>query len=281
MLTTEFLREYFSYDPETGALLWKKSRPPRGRVGAPVGYPDTKGYRVASIGGKPITAQRLAWWLHYGEAPECEVMFLDGDRSNLRLANLILRKATLGEAEDNPVSRLRQLIAYDPDTGVFRWLKTAGKARVKNSETAGCSSKSQGGRLRLTIRVDNKSWEAGRLAYVLQTSQIPPGGYWIDHKDGDPSNNRWDNLRLVSPQANASNQGDKPPRLRGLPRGVEEFKRGSGNDYGYAMMHKGERYRKRGFPTPEAAHEAYKALHIALHGEFSVYASRPEAEEAP
>lgn len=276
MLTIELLREFFHYDPDTGDIRWKKDRPPRGRKGALVGYLDSQGYRVGSLKGTSFTCQKLAWWLHHGQEPECEVMLVDGDRTNFRLNNLVLRKNTLVGKGEDPIARLRQLIAYNPDTGEFKWLMTVGKARVKNSPKAGCSSKTTDGRRRLTIRVDTKTWEAGRLAYALQTGVAPPGDYWIDHKDGDPLNNRWENLRLVSPQANASNQGSKPPRKANLPRGVEEFKREGGNDYGYAMMHKGTRYRKRGFPTPEAAHEAYKALHQELHGEFSVYASRPE-----
>ena len=282
-MNLELLTEFFHYNPDTGVVTWKKNKPPRGKAGEPVGYVGPQGYLLTYFGGKSITVHRLAWVLHHQRLPTEEVMLRDGDKTNFKPGNLLLR------SEATPVGpmtleRLREVISYDPETGLFSWLSTLGKARIKDATTAGCLSGRPSGALRMVLRIDGHSFEATRVAYALMTGVWLKAGEWMDHKDGSPENNRWVNLRKVTAQQNASNQGDKPPRREGLPRGVEEFKhKDSPSDYGYAMMHKGVRHRERGFSTQEEAHEAYKKLHAELHGTFSVYASRskPDTQSHP
>lgn len=83
---------------------------------------------------------------------------------------------------------------YDPKTGLFWWIKS-GLARQKNKPAG-------------TIREDGyvlvcfayKQYYAHRLAWLLMTGKWPAKE--IDHKDGNPANNRWNNLRA----ANRANQ---------------------------------------------------------------------------
>lgn len=276
-MNLELLREFFHYAPEEGTMVWKKDKPPRGVKGQPVGYQGQGGYWVACLGGKMCYLQRVAWALTYGEVPKKEIMFRDGDPSNLKLQNLVPRSQAIPQGELT-LERVRALLDYDPETGVFRWKDRFGKSRTV--EQAGCWASREGsekiGRRHIII-IDRRRYQSPHLAFALQMGRFLEKGEWIDHKDGNIENNRWSNLRLVTPQKNTGNQVDRQ-RQTELPRGVEEFTRKSKpSDFGYALMFEGKRYRKRGFPSAEAAHAAYKKLHQELHGEFSVYASRPQA----
>lgn len=68
MIDAAALRARFSYDPLTGAHDFPRK-----------------------IGGVPLKPERLAWlWVH-GEWPRHELCFIDGDKSNLRIGNLVNR----------------------------------------------------------------------------------------------------------------------------------------------------------------------------------------------
>lgn len=49
-----------------------------------------------------------------------------------------------------------------------------------------------------------------------------PDGYFVDHVDGDVTNNTLDNLRLVTPHQSSANRG--PMKVRELPKGVRMFR---------------------------------------------------------
>ena len=86
-------------------------------------------------------------------------------------------------------ARLRELLHYNPDDGLFRW-RVAGPKRVVGAPA--------GSRQRIgyiVIRVDGRLHYAHRLAWLHTTGAWPAAS--IDHIDGDKGNNRWVNLRLV------------------------------------------------------------------------------------
>jgi len=276
-MNIEELREFFHYDPLEGVVTWKRNKAPRGRKGERVGYVNTQGYLATSWGGKAVPLTRLVWALTHDHWPDEEVMVRDGDKLNLRLDNLSLR-SELTPKGPLTVERLRELLEYNPETGEFRWLNTLGKSRAKaRANNAGCQSVPVVGKSAAILRIDGVSFEAARIAYTLMVGEFPPPLRLIDHINGDRLDNRWENLRLVTVGQNAANSL-RTSKRSGLPLGVRELKRKCSrqSDFGYVIMAKGVRYAKNGFPTADAAHEAYKAKHLELHGEFSVYA-RPQA----
>lgn len=98
------------------------------------------------------------------------------------------------------VERLRELLDYDPLTGVFTWRQRTSN-RVVVGQVAGCVNKTLG---RLTIRIDGELNYAYRLAWLYVHGEWPT--MKIDHKDRDPLNNRLDNLRLADDQQNSQNR---------------------------------------------------------------------------
>lgn len=94
--------------------------------------------------------------------------------------------------------RLRDILDYDRETGVFRW-KVMLAHRRKPGDIAG--SRTHG---YVEIGINNKSYRAHHLAWLYVTGEWPSAD--IDHKDGDRSNNAFQNLREATNQKNAQNR---------------------------------------------------------------------------
>ena len=95
--------------------------------------------------------------------------------------------------------RLRQVLDYDPATGVFRW-KTQLSPRGAVGSVAG-RAKPCGYR---QISIDKKLYYAHRLAWLYVTGKWPVDQ--IDHIDGRRSHNAFANLRECVQTQNNQNQ---------------------------------------------------------------------------
>lgn len=107
--------------------------------------------------------------------------------------------------------RLRQVLDYDAETGVFRWRESRGRA--PKGAVAGKADP----RGYILIRVDGRGWWAHRLAYLYMTGEHPAVD--IDHINRDKSDNRWCNLRRATRSenlANASQRRDTKSGHRGI-----------------------------------------------------------------
>lgn len=107
--------------------------------------------------------------------------------------------------------RLRSLLSYDPDTGVFRWNERPvrpGKERTDKTWNAKWSGK-VAGCLRpdgyWTIGIDDCSHLAHRLAWFYVHGAWPE--VEIDHEDRCRTNNRIKNLREATGTQNQGNRG--------------------------------------------------------------------------
>lgn len=96
---------------------------------------------------------------------------------------------------------IRAQIAYDPSTGEFKWLVNKQGAAARIGASAGCRRDDN----YVQLVIDGRRYFAHRLAWQLTHGDIPAGAE-IDHIDHDPSNNRIENLRLVTTSGNRKNR---------------------------------------------------------------------------
>src|SRR3990167_10880186 len=94
--------------------------------------------------------------------------------------------------------RLRELLDYDPQTGVFIWLRSHSN-QIKAGAVAG--SPNERGYLRITI--DGCSYRAHRLAWLYVYGEWPPGR--LDHQDTISDHNWISNLRPATQSQNMGN----------------------------------------------------------------------------
>lgn len=123
ILTQEYLRSLFDYDPETGLVTRKTCTANRQTVGEVVGSKYKRGYLVATINYTKYPLHRLIWlWVH-GEWPAADVDHINRDRADNRLLNL--RSVTRSENSHNAgMSRANRsgFTGVSWDKSKTRWL---------------------------------------------------------------------------------------------------------------------------------------------------------------
>jgi hypothetical protein len=152
--------------------------------------------------------------------------------------------------------RLRELLAYDRTTGVFRWRED--RRQMKAGDVAG-SIASCGYRY---IKIDGRSYRANRLAVLYVTGQWPVGT--VDHRDLDKTNDRYGNLRVGSMSQNKANIAVRADNQLGV-KGVHRI----GNRYRSQIQCDGQKRHLGTFASASEAHAAYVAAAEKHFGEFA------------
>lgn len=130
-------------------------------------------------------------------------------------------------------SLLRELLVYNPTTGEFVWRErtpahfapTARRTpewlcRWWNTRFANTQAGSYDPHKYLLIRVNGTDYRAHRIAWMLTHGEAP---LFIDHINGDPTDNRLCNLRSVSREDNAKNAKRRTDNQSGVT-GVSYFR---------------------------------------------------------
>jgi len=156
------------------------------------------------------------------------------------------------------LARLMELLEYFPLTGIFVWrARSSTFSRIKIGDIAG-NITHQG---YVCIKIDRRLYFVHRLAWLYMTGAWPENQ--IDHIDGNPSNNRWHNLRDATNSENQQNlrtpHSDNKCGLLGVSKHKDSKKwiaqiriNGKARHLGY-------------FPTAEIAHAAYLKAKRRLH----------------
>jgi hypothetical protein len=160
------------------------------------------------------------------------------------------------------VEALREQFWCDPQTGAV-YLKR-GTQRKKAGSRADFVRDSG----YAFVAVDRKFVRAHRVVWALVNGQAPDCD--IDHVNGVRSDNRIVNLRLASRSENISNARNAAVGVSGY-RGVVWKQKAA--KWAAQIKKDGKRFHLGLFEDPRAAHQAYVAASIELHGEFSVYAT--------
>jgi hypothetical protein len=175
--------------------------------------------------------------------------------------NAFLSPAKSPEAFAADVAELRRVLSYEPSTGELRWTAEAGpRGPAGHGAIAGCIRPLCGGYR--WISVNYIQWRAHVLAWVHVHGSLPDGQ--IDHRNGNPEDNRLSNLRVVTNRTNSQNQ--RKPRADNTTGylGVSLDKRRG--KFGARIRVPDGRYLFLGyFDAPDAAHAAYIHAKRRLH----------------
>lgn len=115
------------------------------------------------------------------------------------------------------LSRLKQALHYDHETGVFTWKEHGRGGHHRGIGRPAGSLKRSGYTL---INLNQMRFRAHRLAWFYMTGAWPKGQ--VDHINGERNDNRWTNLRLASQVQNSANM--KPRRTNRLGiKGVRQY----------------------------------------------------------
>lgn len=152
--------------------------------------------------------------------------------------------------------RLKEVLHYDPESGIFRWLVAMGRNRP--GDVAG-TLRSDG---YVRIQIFGERRYAAHWAFLYMTGRLPDDE--VDHIDRVRSNNAWGNLRPASKSQNCVNRLE-PARKSGLLKGVTRY----GTGRFRAQINACGRVRHLGiFDTETEAHAAYVSAARFFHGEF-------------
>jgi hypothetical protein len=164
--------------------------------------------------------------------------------------------------------KLRELLHYNPDTGIFTWKKRPahkGQDMTWNArfagKRAGTIQKKEGYR---RIRIHSHDYQEHCLAWLYMT------GEWaadmVDHANLIRSDNRWDNLRSATGSENCANAKLSSRNTSGF-KGVCWYRAYS--KWRAQIMVRGKHVTIGYFSNPEEAHAAYVAAAEKYFGKFA------------
>lgn len=169
--------------------------------------------------------------------------------------------------------QLHEFFRYDPETGVLYWRERtecwtsngeqcSEKERKRwNTRYAGKAAFGDNGQGYLRGGFLGQTAKAHRIIWAMQTGSWPEGV--IDHINGNPSDNRWANLRAASHLQNMQNAKRRRDNKSGF-RGVNQNR----SRWEARITANGKTQHLGTFDTPEEAHAAYAKASAELHGEF-------------
>lgn len=155
------------------------------------------------------------------------------------------------------IDRLREVLSYNPETGVFTRRITVG-IRARAGDVAGGVGRDG----YLKICVDRCVMLGHRIAWAMTHGEWP--SRFLDHKNGNPSDNRISNLRQATVVENGHNRRLGRNNTSGF-MGVSWNRRA--RKWQSHITANGKNRNLGLFPTKELAHAAYieaKRVHHAF-----------------
>lgn len=142
---------------------------------------------------------------------------------------------------------------FDYQNGKLFW-----KVRKSDKTKIGDEAGSQRDDSRISVRIDGKAYRLHRLIYLYHHGFIPE---YIDHIDGNPSNNRIENLRPATVKQNSYNRTKQANNTSGY-KGVY-FHKATKKWVAYCDASSLGYY-----DTPEDANVVVKKFREKQHGEY-------------
>lgn len=149
--------------------------------------------------------------------------------------------------------RLKALVSYDPETGIFTRRVSVPFAPAGSQ----CLCRNKLGYV--VFRIDGFLYTAHRLAWFYVHGEWPRV---IDHINGDPADNRLQNLRSATQRENMWNAAKGTRNTSGL-KGASRLQNGQ---WRAQIVVNGRHYSLGWHDTAEAAHQAYVRAAVELRG---------------
>lgn len=149
-----------------------------------------------------------------------------------------------------------RIFDYDPKSGFLRW-KVRTSIRVTIGQVAGTPGND--GRRRIIYR--GGRFLASRIVWLMHEGMWPPGQ--LDHANVNPTDDRFENLRVATHAQNCWNKGvrsDSQVGLKGVMRCRGRFQA--------RIAVNNQRIHIGTYDTAEEAHAAYLVVAERYHGEF-------------
>jgi len=183
---------------------------------------------------------------------------------------------------------VKRFLHYDPETGRFGWKirhyesfkgddftrRRCGKSWNQKYAGKRALTADSEGRGYLVGSINSASVYAHRVAWMHYYGEQVPEGVFVDHINGNTSDNRIANLRLATPLQSQFNRAPRKGSKSGL-KGVAHDRRKKKRPWMAVMARKGKVGVIGYFATPEEAAAAYEATAREYHGEFG-YHNRAE-----
>ena len=156
---------------------------------------------------------------------------------------------------------IKSILHYEPTTGLFTW-----KVRLSPRKGIGdeAGSREADGYIRIQIR--RKHYPAHCLAWLYVYGVM---ANQIDHKDGNTSNNRIDNLRLATTKDNGANRKIGKNNTSGYKGVWLSVRRGRKDRWRAVIVVDNEHVQLGSFDTKEEAAKRYNEAAIHYFGEFA------------
>ena len=165
-----------------------------------------------------------------------------------------------------PIERLRELLIVDPTSpSGLRWRVSRGG--VCAGSHAGCIRKhsTDPSRSDWVVSVNSRLWMTSRIIYFITYGEIPQD-MQVDHINGNPLDNRVENLRIATPPQNSWNCKTNKRNKSGI-RGV--CWDASRNKWMAHIMFNGKSRTLGRFDSLDEARFVRQYEEVRLFGEFS------------
>lgn len=154
--------------------------------------------------------------------------------------------------------RLREMLDYDPETGIFTW--KVDKGRIARGSVAGNSWKGRYKR----VCIDYQLYWCHALAFLWMTGSIPN---IVDHINKDGNDNRWSNLREADKFQSAQN---KSITVRNSSGYIGVYQCSTTGRWVSQIVANGKTEFLGRYDSPERAAKVRDLRAVELHGEFAV-----------
>lgn len=144
------------------------------------------------------------WVLHNNTLPDgYSVYFKDGNQQNPSIDNLYIDKHNTS-FPTKYTEELKRFVEYSVSSdSCLKWIAVSGKSsNVRIGESVGSLDKSDG---YWKLHGLGFTYKVHRIIWFLHNGKIPEGKF-IDHINGNRSDNRIENLRVVSTELNSRNR---------------------------------------------------------------------------